>query len=341
MGLNTPVSAVFVFGDSTSDPGNNNFVSTPFRSNFTPYGRDFANHKATGRFTNGRLTSDFIAGYAGIKEYVPPYLDPTLSDEELLTGVSFASAASGYDPFTPRISKVIPMQKQLEYFKEYRSRIEQVIGKDKATQLVERALFLIVAGTNDFVLNYYAVPFRRVTFTVPQYQLFVLQIVHQFIQDLWGQGARKILVAGLPPMGCLPIVITTNAFTNNIFNHQRNCVESLSTVARNYNQLLQLELNIINIRLAAADPRTAIFYLDIYAPLAYLVQGPGRLGFEVVSRGCCGTGYVETSFLCNSKSHVCSDASKYVFWDSIHPTERAYYLVFMALRPVIDFIIRK
>lgn len=44
------------------------------------------------------------ASYVGIKEYVPPYLDPTLSMEELMTGVSFASAGSGFDPLTPRIS---------------------------------------------------------------------------------------------------------------------------------------------------------------------------------------------------------------------------------------------
>ncbi|CAI9260993.1 unnamed protein product [Lactuca saligna] len=40
---NHKVSAILVFGDSTSDPGNNNYILTPFRGNFTPYGRDFAN----------------------------------------------------------------------------------------------------------------------------------------------------------------------------------------------------------------------------------------------------------------------------------------------------------
>ncbi|CAI9291191.1 unnamed protein product [Lactuca saligna] len=48
------VSAILVFGDSTSDPGNNNYILTPFRGNFTPYGRDFANQKATMRCTNGK-----------------------------------------------------------------------------------------------------------------------------------------------------------------------------------------------------------------------------------------------------------------------------------------------
>lgn len=57
---NSSVSAVFIFGDSTSDPGNNNYISTPFKSNFPPYGRDFFNQIPTGRFSNGRLANDYI-----------------------------------------------------------------------------------------------------------------------------------------------------------------------------------------------------------------------------------------------------------------------------------------
>ncbi|CAI9274477.1 unnamed protein product [Lactuca saligna] len=51
---NHKVSAILVFGDSYSDPGNNNYILTPFRGNFPPYGKDFANHKATTRCTNGK-----------------------------------------------------------------------------------------------------------------------------------------------------------------------------------------------------------------------------------------------------------------------------------------------
>ncbi|XP_022871008.1 GDSL esterase/lipase At5g45960-like, partial [Olea europaea var. sylvestris] len=102
--FNNSISAIFVFGDSTVDSGNNNYLETPFKSNFPPYGMDFSNHIPTGRFTNGRLVTDFIASYIGIKEYVPPYLDPNLNLEELMTGVSFASASSGFDPLTPTLS---------------------------------------------------------------------------------------------------------------------------------------------------------------------------------------------------------------------------------------------
>lgn len=63
------------------------------------------------------------------------------------------------------------------------------------------------------------------------------------------------------------------------------------------------------------------------------------VGFDAVDRGCCGSGYIEATFLCNGVSYVCSDPSKFVFWDSIHPTEKAYYDLFMAARPKIDALI--
>ena len=53
------VPALIIFGDSDVDVGNNNHLSTFFKANFAPYGRDFASHQATGRFCNGKLVTDF------------------------------------------------------------------------------------------------------------------------------------------------------------------------------------------------------------------------------------------------------------------------------------------
>ena len=53
------VPALFIFGDSVFDVGNNNQLSTIVKANFPPYGRDFNNHTPTGRFCNGKLASDY------------------------------------------------------------------------------------------------------------------------------------------------------------------------------------------------------------------------------------------------------------------------------------------
>ncbi|KAH7838129.1 hypothetical protein Vadar_022390 [Vaccinium darrowii] len=330
--LNNSVDAIFIFGDSTADPGNNNYVTTIFKGDFLPYGRDFPNQVPTGRFSNGRLGNDFIASYVGIKEYVPPYLDPTLGIEELMTGVSFASAGSGFDPLTPRISNVISLSQQLEYFKEYQKRVEVVIGKKRTKKLVKNALYIVSAGTNDFVVNYFTVPIRRRKYNLPSYMEFLLQLIQEFMQGLVEQGARRIGVVGLPPMGCLPIVITLNS-DNAIL--QRGCLDFFSSVARQQNLMLQTQLNAIQYNYSNYGVR--IVYIDAYGPLSDMITL--KFDFDEVSSGCCGTGLLETIFLCNPDSYVCSDASKYVFWDSIHPTEKAYKLLFDAAKPYIDFLI--
>lgn len=53
------VPAIFVFGDSLVDVGNNNFLHSAARANFYPYGIDFRGGP-TGRFSNGRTVIDMI-----------------------------------------------------------------------------------------------------------------------------------------------------------------------------------------------------------------------------------------------------------------------------------------
>uniref|UniRef100_A0A0D3HB23 Uncharacterized protein n=1 Tax=Oryza barthii TaxID=65489 RepID=A0A0D3HB23_9ORYZ len=54
------VPAVLAFGDSIVDTGNNNYLPTIVRSNFPPYGRDFPGGKATGRFSDGKISIDLL-----------------------------------------------------------------------------------------------------------------------------------------------------------------------------------------------------------------------------------------------------------------------------------------
>ncbi|KAF7811425.1 GDSL esterase/lipase [Senna tora] len=214
-----------------------------------------------------------------------------------MSGVSFASAGSGFDPLTPTISNVIPIAKQMENFRECKRRLESVFGKEETKNHIEKAAFMISAGTNDFVLNYLSLP------------------------ELWEEGGRKIAVVGLPPMGCLPIVITFNSDKS---FEERECIDKYSSIARDYNQMLQNELHFMQLHFNLSNPSSKIYYIDIYQPLADMIEDPQKYGFDVVDSGCCGSGYIEASFLCNHISSVCSDPSKYVFWDSIHPTQKAY-----------------
>ena len=55
--------ALIAFGDSIVDTGNNNYLMTLVKANFPPYGREYPGHKATGRFSDGKISVDFIGDY--------------------------------------------------------------------------------------------------------------------------------------------------------------------------------------------------------------------------------------------------------------------------------------
>lgn len=55
--------AMYVLGASQLDAGNNNYLVTPIKVNFHPYGIDFPGGEATGRFSNGDIITDYLGIY--------------------------------------------------------------------------------------------------------------------------------------------------------------------------------------------------------------------------------------------------------------------------------------
>lgn len=176
--------AILIFGDSTVDTGNNNYILTGFKGNHPPYGNDFTGHIPTGRFSNGKLVPDFLASMLGLKETVPPFLEPNIPDKELLTGVSFASGGSGFDELTTAVSGVISMSRQTEYLREYIERLIVIVGEKEAQRIVAGALVIVSAGINDFIFNFYDVPTRRLQFSISDYQDFLQNKIRAFIKVL-------------------------------------------------------------------------------------------------------------------------------------------------------------
>ncbi|CAA0828117.1 GDSL esterase/lipase [Striga hermonthica] len=260
--------AVLAFGDSSVDTGNNNYIATPFRGDHPPYGRDFPGRVPTGRFSNGRLVPDILASLTGLKETVPPFLSPNLSDYEIATGVSFASAGSGLDDLTTSISGVIPVSRQPGYFQDYAIRLEGVLGKREARKVLEGALVVVSAGTNDFILNFYDFPTRRVRFSADKYQDFLQMKLREFVKELYILGCRKMVVSGLPPIGCLPIQMTVKSPILRACSHRENAD------AKSYNEKLMKLLP----RMENELPGSKILYVDVYNPLMDIINNPEKYG---------------------------------------------------------------
>ncbi|XP_058111293.1 GDSL esterase/lipase At2g24560-like [Magnolia sinica] len=309
--------AVLIFGDSTVDTGNNNYIGTLFKANHSPYGVDYLDHVATGRFSDGRLVPDMLVSELGIKESLPPFLNRQLSDDEIKTGVSFASAGSGIDDLTTMASGVIPVSRQPLMFNNYKNRLKSIVGDEEANKTISNALILISAGTNDFIFNWYDIRSRRLQFhNITGYQDFLQQRLRNLLMKLYHLGGRKFIVAGLPPIGCLPFQITAK-FKNPL---QRACIEEQNSDATIYNAKLKNML--LEIQSSLSGSR--FIYGGIYDLVIDMVNHPEKYGFVDTNKGCCGTGFLEMGPLCNIFTPPCVDASKFLFWDAVHPTEAAY-----------------
>uniref|UniRef100_A0A0D9VXI5 GDSL esterase/lipase n=1 Tax=Leersia perrieri TaxID=77586 RepID=A0A0D9VXI5_9ORYZ len=302
------VPGVMIFGDSVVDAGNNNRLPTLVRADFPPYGRDFpSTHGApTGRFCNGKLATDYTVDNLGLSTYPPAYLgqEAQSDNHSLLHGANFASGASGYLDATAALYSAIPLSRQLDYFREFKTKVGSVAGGKKAAALTSESIYVVSAGTSDYVQNYYVNPMLAAAYTPEQFADVLMQPFTTFIQGLYGLGARRIGVTSLPPMGCLPASVTLFGGGSN-----GGCVERLNNDSRIFNTKLEAASDAI--RKQHSDLKLVVF--DIYNPL-----------FDLSRRACCGTGTIETSVLCNQGAvGTCANATGYVFWDGFHPTDAA------------------
>ncbi|KAI4314730.1 hypothetical protein L6164_027609 [Bauhinia variegata] len=316
---NETVPAVIVFGDSIVDPGNNNYITTLVKCNFLPYGSDFAGgDHPTGRFSNGLIPSDIIAAKFGVKKILPAYLDPNLTPEDLLSGVSFASGGAGYDPLTSTLASVIPLSSQLEMFKEYKNKIKEAVGGSRAANIISKSIYIVCIGSDDIANTYVQTPFRRAQYDIPSYTDLMAGQAISFLKKLYGVGARRVGVFGLTALGCVPSQRTVDG------GIRRACANSSNQAASLFNSKLSSQMNALN----REFPDARLVYLDSYNPLLDMIHNPSLYGFEETEKGCCGTGNIEVSILCNPYTlEMCANASNYIFWDSYHPTEKAYYVL--------------
>ncbi|KAH6762800.1 hypothetical protein C2S52_020233 [Perilla frutescens var. hirtella] len=306
-------SAVFAFGDCYLDSGNNNQFITICRSDHKPYGLNLPGNVASGRPTDGELTADILISGLGIKKQLPAYLDPGLTDEDLLTGATFAFSCSGLDDLTARQASVPCLTKQFEYFKKAVERMQRKVGEKAAAQVLHDALFFVSGGTHDMLNNFYMLPSKKLV-SLPHF----LSLMLGNVERIHSMGGMRIGVMGMPPIGCIPVDVTSNSI-----GVKRACVSQHNSDAQDYNSQLKALTQSLQVSLSG----TKIVYVDIYTPMMDIINNPKKFGMEKTIEGCCGTGLVEMGPLCNQHSNVCKNPSKYVFWDAVHPSKATNMLL--------------
>uniref|UniRef100_A0A453FEC1 GDSL esterase/lipase n=1 Tax=Aegilops tauschii subsp. strangulata TaxID=200361 RepID=A0A453FEC1_AEGTS len=148
------VPCYFVFGDSLVDNGNNNDIASLARANYPPYGIDFPGG-ATGRFSNGLTTVDAISRLLGFDDYIPAYAGA--NNDQLLSGVNFASAAAGIrDETGQQLGQRISFGGQLQNYQAAVQQLVSILGdEDSAADHLSQCIFTVGMGSNDYLNNYF------------------------------------------------------------------------------------------------------------------------------------------------------------------------------------------
>ncbi|KAL8252564.1 hypothetical protein R6Q59_036257 [Mikania micrantha] len=305
--------ALFIFGDSLLDSGNNNYINTTpkFQGNFWPYGISYFD-PPTGRFSDGRIIPDFIAEYAGLP-LIPTYLDP--QNTEFVYGANFASGGAGVFAETDA-GFVVDLRTQLKYLDDLEKQFRQNLGDSKTDQLLSDAVYLFSCGGNDYfsqVSNNGSIVYP---YTHQQYVGMVIGNLTHVFKKIHEKGGRKIGINTLPPLGCWPSIRAGRP--DNTCNYEIDVITSLHN-RKLSEKLQQLEKQLDGFMYSLFDLNTEA---------RKRMKNPSKYGLKIGDSACCGSGPFGGIDSCGGKMgtefDLCDNISDYFFFDSNHCTEVVY-----------------
>ncbi|CAH8277735.1 unnamed protein product [Arabidopsis lyrata] len=292
--LVTNQSALFVFGDSVFDAGNNNYIDTfsSVRSNYWPYGQTTFK-SPTGRVSDGRLIPDFIAEYAWLP-LIPPNLQPFNGNNQFTYGVNFASGGAGALVGTFS-GLVINLRTQLNNFKKVEKMLRSKLGDAEGKRVISRAVYLFHIGLNDY-----------------QYPFTTKSSIFQSISN---EKYVDYVVGNM-----------TDVFKE-VYNLEegRSCFQPVTKLINLHNKKLLNGLRRLNHELSGF--KYALH--DYHTSLSERMNNPSKYGFKEGKKACCGSGPLRGINTCGGRMglsqnyELCENVTDYLFYDPFHLTEKA------------------
>nr|CAB3471478.1 unnamed protein product [Digitaria exilis] len=314
------VPAMYVFGDSTLDVGNNNYLQgegVP-RANRPFYGIDLpGSGKPTGRFSNGYNTADFVAQSLGFHKSPLAYLVLKAHDKLIPSaksrGVSYASAGSGILDST-HAGNNIPLSQQVRLFESTKAEMKAKMGPNAVSYLISKSFFLLGAGSNDLFVFATSMAKQNKTATQSDVTAFYGSLLSNYsatIAELYKLGARKVAIVNVGPVGCVPGV--------RVLDPTGACSDGLNKLAAGFDAALKSLLA----ELAPKLPGMAYSIADSFGLTQAALANPVALGFSSSDSACCGSGRLGAQGDCTPAATLCPDRDSFVFWDSVHPSQKS------------------
>ncbi|KAL2454315.1 GDSL esterase/lipase [Abeliophyllum distichum] len=306
-------TALFVFGDSLVDNGNNNFLSSIAKSNYYPYGVDF-NGGPTGRFSNGKTFVDYLGDLLGVPS-PPPFADPTTYGARILGGINYASAAAGIlDETGQHYGQRYSLSQQVINFETTLGQLRKMMSGADLSRYLAKSIALVVIGSNDYINNYLLPSMYPSSYNYrpPEFANLLLNHYARQLVALYSVGLRKFVLPGIAPLGCIPNQLATGQAPPG------RCVDYVNQMLGAFNEGLKSLVNIMN---NGTHPGAIFVYGNSYGVIGDILNNPSRFGFRVVDRGCCGIGRNQGQITCLPFVTPCYNRNQYVFWDAFHPTQ--------------------
>ncbi|XP_006653827.1 GDSL esterase/lipase At5g03610-like [Oryza brachyantha] len=313
--------ALFVFGDSFADTGNlpRSHLSEASREWYYPYGSSWGNNKPTGRFSNALVESDLIAQMLGRHEAPPTY--KRRGSYVHPHGMNFAAGGAGVFSVP---TGAPTLDKQVDHFRD-------LVQDGTITRgNLENSIALVAISGNDYARLANVNSTGKMIEFIEKVTTEIAKQVHR----LRNNGASKILVNNLHPLGCTPWVTRSTNYTECSFKgntgadiHNGNLLMKINTTVHDY--ILHVDVNkafnnLVNPNSNAKNAMSASFKNKL-APCCESIDVNGYCG----QKGDNGTELYT----------LCKNPGDYFFWDDVHPTEAGWKAVMKQVEgPIKKFL---
>ncbi|XP_022727904.1 GDSL esterase/lipase At1g71691-like [Durio zibethinus] len=311
--------ALYAFGDSFIDPGNNNFLNTSLKSNFTSYGIDF-DGKPNGRATNGRTVVDFIDFFS----YMLFTMSCTTNNVAQVAGLPFPPSALDIPE-----GHVLSLDEQIALFENTTEDLKgQLSNAESFAQHMSKSLFFFHIGSND--LGLYWDFERHSNYPADNYSQLLIYELSTRLQKFYQLGARKFFVNNVSPIGCQPcnIVVLKPKTTQ--------CDEERNTRILNFTKqipplLSHLQSTLPGSKFVLGDLYK--FYEDVFASPAshgkVFMLSSSLCMHEVlqIKKACCIDQFRNQTRPCAPNLEPCKERNQHAYFDAHHPSESMHFVI--------------
>lgn len=298
-------AAMYVFGDSLSDTGNDFAVTTAqhlvpaIPPSVTPYATYWQ-----GRFSNGPVAVEYLwrlMSRNNNAQLTPFVRNPSL-EEKSSVNFAFGGSGSGIENATPTGLSVPGLVGQVGLY------TKDLAGRKSNPN----ALYVVWSGANDYLPN----PYEP---NNPKNPNVVVGNIATSIRALYATGARDFLVPNLPDLGGAPLVKAQPG------------AAQFTALSKGHNALLASTLS----TLSSSLPGVKIVRLDVFA-LGEALASSGLVNVDVPALAFLSPGTGAERCLFGIPS-TCVDVplsgfvAPFLYWDILHPTTQVHGVIGTAM----------